>query len=224
MARARALQAEGAVTGWIVMAVLTLLTGGGLAIFVRGDKGALQFTAAALLLALAGYAWQGHPGFAGAPRVAPGRISLPDSEFAKTRGDMLGRFDQASAWLNMADSFQRRGDTQTAAELLQGAVRRTPDNPDLWVGYGNALLLHGGGIMNPAAELAFERAAALAPGHPAPRFFYGLALAQSGDYAAAERIWREIVAEAPPGAEYRAVVEERLRAIEQARAAGQIPR
>jgi cytochrome c-type biogenesis protein CcmH len=211
------------VTGWIVMAVLTLLTGGALFVFVRRDKGALQFTAAALLLALAGYGWQGRPGFGGAPRSAPERVQLPDSEFAKARGDMLGRFDQASAWLNMADGFQRRGDTQTAAELLQGAVRRTPGNPDLWVGYGNALLLHGGGRMNPAAQLAFDRALALAPGHPAPRFFMGLALAQSGDYAGAERIWRAIVANAPPDAEYRRVVEERLRVIEEARAAGQIP-
>jgi cytochrome c-type biogenesis protein CcmH len=212
------------VTGWVLMIALTLVTAGGLYAFVRRERGAVQFTAAALLLALAGYSWQGHPGFGGAPKSGPARVRLPDSEFARTREDMLGRFDQASAWLNMADGFQRRGNTQLAAELLQGAVRRTPGNPDLWVGYGNALLLHGGGRMNPAAQLAFERAASLAPGHPAPRFFYGLALAQSGDYAAAERIWRAIVAEAPAGAEYRAVVEQRLRAIEQARAAGQIPR
>ncbi|HYJ53880.1 MAG TPA: tetratricopeptide repeat protein [Allosphingosinicella sp.] len=211
-------------TGWILMAVLTLVTGGGLFVFVRRDKGALQFTAAALLLALAGYSWQGHPGFGGAPKSAPDHVELPDTEFAKARGDMLGRFDQASAWLNMADSFQRRGNTQLAAELLQGAVQRTPGNPDLWVGYGNALVLHGGGMMSPAAQLAFQRAADLAPGHPAPRFFYGLALAQGGDYAGAERIWREIVANAPPDAEYRRIVEERLRAIEEARAAGQIPR
>jgi len=211
------------VTGWLIMAALTLATAGGLFVFVRRDKGALQFTAAALLLALAGYAWQGHPGYAGAPKTAPAHVQLPDSEFAKTRGDMLGRFDQASAWLNMADAFQRRGDTRTAAELLQGAVRRTPDNPDLWVGYGNALVLHGGGMMSPAAQLAFQRAATLAPNHPAPRFFYGLALAQGGNYAEAERIWRAIVAEAPPDAEYRRIVEERLQALEQARAAGQIP-
>lgn len=210
--------------GWIVMALLTLATGGALYVFVRRDKGALQFTGAALLLALAGYSWQGHPGFEGAPKSRPEHVQLPDSEFAKTREDMLGRFDQASAWLNMADSFQRRGDTQTAAELLQGAVRRTPDNPDLWVGFGNALVLHGGGMMSPAAQLAFQRAANLAPGHPAPRFFYGLALAQGGNYDEAERIWRQIVAEAPPDADYRRIVEERLRAIEQARASGEIPR
>jgi cytochrome c-type biogenesis protein CcmH len=210
--------------GWAIMAVLTLAAGAGLYLFVRADKGALQFTAAALLLALAGYAWQGHPAYPGAAKAAPGRQQLPDSDFAKTREDMLGRFDQASAWLSMADSFQRRGDTQSAAELLQGAVQRTPNNPDLWVGLGNALVVHGGGMMSPAAQLAFDRAARLAPNHPGPRFFYGLALAQGGNYAEAERIWRELLAAAPPDAEYRRIVEERLAALEQARAAGQIPR
>jgi cytochrome c-type biogenesis protein CcmH len=209
--------------GWIAMIVLTLLAGAGLFVFVRRDTGALQFTAAALLLALAGYAWQGHPGFAGAPKAAPGRQQLPDSDFAKTREDMLGRFDQASAWLTIADGFQRRGDTRSAAELLQNAVHRSPDNADLWVGYGNALVMHGGGMMSPAAQLAFQRAAALAPDHPAPRFFYGLALAQGGNYDAAERIWRELIANAPADAPYRRIVEERLQALAQARASGQIP-
>jgi len=209
--------------GWAVMILLTLFAGGGLYFHVRADKGALQFTAAALMLALAGYAWQGRPGEPGAPKAAPGRQALPDSDFANAREDMLGRFDQAAAWLNMADSFQRRGDTQSAAELLQGAVQRTPNNPDLWVGLGNALVVHGGGLMSPAAQLAFDRAARLAPGHPGPRFFYGLALAQGGNYDGAERIWRELLATAPPQAEYRRIVEQRLEALAQARASGQIP-
>lgn len=210
--------------GWVFALALALLVGAGLFVFVRRDIGALQLSAAALLVALAGYSWQGHPGFAGAPKAPPGRQQLPDSAFAETREDMLGRFDRAWAWLNMADAFQRRGDTRTAAELLQGAVRRNPDNADLWVGYGNALVMHGGGMMSPAAQLAFQRAATLAPNHPAPRFFYGLALAQGGNYDEAERIWRELIANAPPGAEYRRIVEERLRQLQQARASGQIPR
>ena len=44
----------------------------------------------------------------------------------------------------------------------------------LWVGLGNALADHAG-TMTPAAELAFARAAELAPGYPAPPFFLGLA-------------------------------------------------
>ena len=208
---------------WILAVALALLVGAGLFVFVRRDAGALQLTAAALLVALAGYSWQGHPGFAGAPKAPPGRQQRPDSEFAKTREDMLGRFDRAWALLNMADGFQRRGDTEDAARLLEGAVGRHPGDVELWIGYGNALVAHGGGMMNPAAQLAFQRAAQLAPDHPAPRFFYGLALAQSGNYDAAERIWRELLADAPPDSQYRRIVEERLQQLQQARAAGQLP-
>jgi cytochrome c-type biogenesis protein CcmH/NrfG len=209
--------------GWVAMLVLAALVGAGLWYFLRPDKGALQFAAAALLFALAGYAWQGHPGMAGAPKAAPPHHELPDSEFTQLRGDLLGRFDRASAWLTMAEGFQRRGDTRTAVEVIKAGLRDSPTDPDLWVGLGNALVVHGGGMMNPAAQYAFQRAQAIAPDHPGPRFFYGLALAQAGNFDQAERIWRQLLAEAPAGAAYRQAIEERLQALDQARAMGEIP-
>lgn len=209
--------------GWIMMAVPALLVALGLGLFLRRDKGAVQFLAAALLLALAGYSWQGHPGLPGAPKRAPARQQLPDSDFATLRGDLLGRFDRAWTWMNMADGYQRRGDSEGAARVLQQAVRLNPRSADLWVAYGYALVVHGGGMMSPAAQLAFSRAARIAPAHPGPRFFYGLALAQGGNYDEAERVWRALLPAVPPGSQYRAAIEERLQAIAQARASGQIP-
>jgi cytochrome c-type biogenesis protein CcmH/NrfG len=209
--------------GWAIMIVATLLVGAGLGYFLRRDKGAVQFLAAVLLLALAGYSWQGHPGFAGAPKPAVVRQALPDSDFANLRGDLLGRFDRAWTWMNLADGYQRRGDSEGAARVLRQALRGNPRNADLWVAYGYALVVHGGGQMSPASQLAFSRAAQIAPDHPGPRFFYGLALAQGGNYDEAERIWREVLAAVPADSQYRPVIEERLRAIAQARATGQIP-
>ena len=78
-------------------------------------------------------------------------------------------------------------------------------------------------MMSPAAQLAFSRAARIAPGHPGPRFFYGLALAQGGNYDEAERIWRALLPGLPPGSPWRSAIEERLQAITQARASGRIP-
>ena len=131
------------------------------------DKGALQFLAAALLLALAGYAWQGRPGIAGAPKAPPERQQLPDSDFAKTREDMLGRFDRACV---LADHGRRlpapRRHRRAPPRCSSARSARNPRNPDLWVGLGNALVVHGGGMMSPAAQLAFDRAARLAPDHP----------------------------------------------------------
>src|SRR3546814_13836269 len=96
---------------------------------------------------------------------------------------MLGEFDVAAHWLTIADSYHRRGDTLNAAGVIGSALREHPNNADLWVGLGNALVLHADGMMTPAAELAFQHAAAIAPDHPGPKFFYGLVLAQAGTSA-----------------------------------------
>ena len=209
--------------GWVLFLFVAFCLLAGLWRFGRLNGAALQFLGAALFLALAGYAWQGRPSLAGAPKARAGAERQADSEFARTRGDMLGQFDVAARWLGMADSYQRGGDTRGAAQIIQSGLRNNPREADLWVGLGNALVLHADGLMTPAAELAFRRAERIAPGHPAPRFFYGLALAQGGRFDEAERLWREVLASAPADASWRPMIEQRLRAIEDARAAGQLP-
>lgn len=210
--------------GWIVMLVLALLVAGGLWRWARGDMGLVQFLGAALLLALAGYAWQGRPGFAGAPKAPPTATEpVPDSAFAEMRPDLMGQFNNAAHWLSLAESYQRTGNTREGVEIIQNALRRTPNNADLWVGLGNALVQHADGLMTPAAELAFDRALQIAPDHPGPRFFYGVALAQGGRFDEAEQTWRQLLDSAPPSATWRGAIQEQLDALAQARASGRIP-
>ncbi|HEY0149319.1 MAG TPA: tetratricopeptide repeat protein [Allosphingosinicella sp.] len=208
--------------GWIILLALALALLVALWRFARLEKGPLQFLIAALLLAMAGYAWQGNPGFAGAPRSAAETKRIPPNPFDDVRRDVFGGYDAADRWLTIAASYQRRGDTRSGAAVIRSALRAHPRSATLWTGYGNALMLHGGGAISPAADLAFRRAIVLAPKHPAPRLFYGMALLTGGRFAEAERVWRETLALAPPNAGYRAGLEQQLAAIAQARAAGQI--
>lgn len=208
--------------GWLTLIILALLVFAALWWFVK-DKAARQLLGAALFVALAGYAWQGRPTLAGSPKAPPARQEVPESQFAQMRQELLGRFDSASRWLTMAEGYQRSGDTRTAVEIIQAGLRESPRDADLWVGLGNALVIHANGMMSPSAQLAFQRAAEIAPDHPGPAFFYGLALAQGGNYAEAERVWRQLLASAPPSATYRQAIEDRLRALEEARARGEIP-
>ena len=90
--------------------------------------------------------------------------------------------------------------------ILENATHRYPGSVQLWIGLGNALVDHAHGL-TPPAELAFRRAAELAPGHPAPAFFYGLAMARSGNPQAAVAVWREVLANAPADASWRPLVE-----------------
>jgi cytochrome c-type biogenesis protein CcmH len=204
--------------GWIFLLVVAAAAFVAIWRVARLDTAGMQLLGAALLFAIAGYAWQGHPGWPGSPKHGVEQKAVPSSAFAAMRRDMLGRFDTADRWLTIAESYGREGDTRGAADIIRAGLEAHPDNATLWVGYGNALVMHAGGLMTPAAELAFQRAAKLAPDHPGPKFFYGLSLAQSGRLDEAETIWRALLATAPPDAKWRVQVEQQLQVLEQARA------
>ena len=93
-----------------------------------------------------------------------------------------------------------------ARNRIQSAIRAHPQDPELWTGFGNALVDHNH-MLTPAARVAFARAIALAPNYPGPRFFFGRALLRSGDRAGALEQWRTILAKAPPKASWRATLE-----------------
>ncbi|HEU0134048.1 MAG TPA: tetratricopeptide repeat protein [Allosphingosinicella sp.] len=204
--------------GWLLL--LLLVVGAFVAIwrFAGLDRAGLQFLASALLLACAGYAWQGSPGRAGSSKAAAERPPLPQTAFATLRKDMFGQFDTADRWLSMSERYLGQGDTRQAAGLIRSALRAHPDNAILWTGYADALVLHGDGALGPAADLAFRRAVSLAPKHPGPRIFFGIALAQNGRFEEAEARWREALALSPADAPWREGLQRQIEMVAQARA------
>lgn len=195
--------------GWLVLLILFALSLAALRLLgVRG--GLLTAGAAALLLGASGYALQGQPDMPGSPaRGSEGGDVFPLTE---ARHAFFGQFTPAESWLRMSEALARDGQSADAVGILQNAVRRYPGDPQLWIGLGNALVDHGRGL-TPPAELAYQRAAAMAPGHPAAPFFYGLALARSGDRAGALAQWKQILATAPPKASWRPLVEQGVAAL-----------
>ena len=205
-------------SGWILIVLLAALVLLALWRLAALDRTGLQLVASALLLALAGYAWQGRPDLSGRPTRPPAEaaVELPDGGLPELRRQMFGRFSSSERWLILADSYQRRGDTRSAVGAARSGIRAHPRNATLWVGLGNALIAHSGGMLTPAAELAYRRSIELAPNHPGPKFFFGLALAQNGKLEAGERLWTEALAEAPPTVEWRPLVEGQLELLRQA--------
>jgi cytochrome c-type biogenesis protein CcmH len=195
--------------GWITLLLLACVS---LAVLrVSGLRGGfLTAGAAALLLGAAGYALQGSPTLPSAPaRSGEGHEILPLTE---ARHAFYGYFTPAEPWLRMSEALERDGKSEDAVGILENAVRRYPGDPQLWIGLGNALVDHARGL-TPPAELAYKRAEEAAPGHPGATFFYGLALARSGDREAAVAMWQQILKGAPADAGWRPLVERGIAAL-----------
>ncbi|MEM8918626.1 MAG: tetratricopeptide repeat protein [Pseudomonadota bacterium] len=202
--------------GWLILLGFLLVLFGALLWLGKLPRQAWELTGAALLLAVAGYAWQGNPKMAGVSIEPTEKPNSFDDSNIDARNELGDRFGDAREWLIFSDALNRGGKHGAAANYLRNGVKEHPDDPDLWVGLGNALVVHADGIITPAAQFAFQRAAEISPAHPGPPFFLGMAYAQSGNIDQARAIWTELLERSTEDAPWRADLESRLAAMERA--------
>lgn len=186
-----------------------------LAAFVlKAPRGGWEAIGAALFAGIAGYALQGSPGEPGSPTRAAEAPGQDGAAMVAARQAMTGGQVQGQRLLIIADGLARQGQFGDAAGILRGAVEANPRDGEAWLALANALVGHAGGTLSPAALVAFQRAADVAPENPGPPFFLGLALAQSGHLAEARRIWGELAARSPKAAPWQADLAQRLGALD----------
>ncbi len=208
-------------TGWIMAVGLAIVTMLALFFVGRVPRRAREITVAALLLGLAGYAWQGNPGLAGAPRQsAESKTTTFDEGLTAQRRALAERYGPAGQWLMLSDGLGRQGKSKEAANVLLSGLRQTPDDPNLWLGLGNALIVHSDGVISPSAEFAYRRAMAIDGKAIAPRFFYGLALARNGQLQAARGLWAPLADELPDGSRLKKELQQNVARIDAMMAAG----
>jgi cytochrome c-type biogenesis protein CcmH len=201
--------------GWLFALAFALSALAGLGWLGRLSRSGLELALASALIGIAGYIWQGSPSQAGTPVVVKAAGMAPQDRAALTARQMtMNRYGDAARVVEFADTLDRLGLTREAVIAVKTGLRKEPNNVDLWVALGNALVVHGGNTLSPAAEYAFQRGAQLSPDHPAPAFFLGQALAQSGKVKEAGEVWRGLLARTPPNAAWRRNLEEQLAAID----------
>lgn len=199
---------------WVLILAVALSIFLALVLVFKLPRSGWELVGTALCVGVAGYGLQGHPDFAGAPKAAVENEKIADEALLKQRQQMGETFGKGQNWLILADGLVRNGQFGAAAQVLGKAVRENPNDADLWVALGNALVGHGDGTITPPARMAFERAAQISPEHPAPPFFFGLALAQSGRLPEARVIWADLLKRAPADAPWRADLEARIKRID----------
>jgi cytochrome c-type biogenesis protein CcmH len=200
---------------WVIILAIAVAVFAVLVFVLKLPRAGWEIAGAALLFGLAGYAMQGHPGQPGAPKAAVENQHTADAELLHQRQQMGDKFGEGQSWLVVSDALAREGQFRAAADFLGQAVRKHPDDADLWVALGNALTGHSDGAITPAAQFAFRRAAVINPDHPGPPFFMGLALAQSGHLVEARAMWADLLKRTPEGAPFRTDLAARLGRLDQ---------
>lgn len=208
---------------WVIVLGVAAIVFAALVLVGRLPRAGWEVTGAALLFGLAGYALQGHPAEAGAPTPAVENAAVADAALLKERQAMGSAFGKGRSWLILADGLTRQGQYRAAADVLAKAAQENPDDADIEVALGNALVGHSEGLITPAAQYAFRRAAMIDPNHPGPPFFMGLAMAQSGRLADARALWVDLLARSPADAPYRQDLAMRLTRLDQMMAASGMP-
>lgn len=200
--------------GWVALGLITFAVMGGL--WLLGLPRLVWSTVgAALMLGCAGYALQGRPGLADAAPKPQTQSIETAPELIALRGAMWGKYTEEAAYEVAFDALLKVGDSANAVKLAIGGVTKFPNSAELWTDLGSALVTHDGGNMSPTARFAFDRAIAIAPQHPAPRFFKGLGHVQSGQFAEGRADWVKALALTQPNAPYRPAIAERIAVLDQ---------
>jgi cytochrome c-type biogenesis protein CcmH len=197
---------------WLMIIGLTVGVGIVLLRWAKIDLSGQQLIAAFLMLGLAGYAWQGRPEAGGSPVSARNPRVAEDGN---VRRFLSTGFGTSADTLGYSDAWLKVGRPDLAVRVIKKGLDSNRANPDLWVALGGAMTRASDGVVTPAAQFAFDKAAALDPKHPGPRFFNGLSATQAGNMEEAARIWVSLYDETPPGALWRQDLEQRLTALSQ---------
>ena len=188
-------------SGYIPLALFGLLAFAALVV-LRLPKMLWSFAGAALFLGAAGYAWQGRPGVAAYNATAATQPIAVEPAMIALRDRLMGRYTGDGAYLIASDAMLRTGDTAAATQVVLGGIRAFPSSFILWTQLGTNLALHDGDQMSPPALAAFRQAIRLAPKHPAPFYYMGLAYVRAGNLPAALPLWKRAAALSVPGSEY----------------------
>ncbi|MCH8861433.1 MAG: c-type cytochrome biogenesis protein CcmI [Proteobacteria bacterium] len=173
-----------------------------------------KVAAAVALLVLAAatvlYAERGEPGLVSLPLGRSAQAD-PQVDLGPAMGQIETRLAQLEAklatdpdnlegWSMLGRSYRVLGRTYAAADAYGRAVALAPGNVELRLVQAELLVELLDGLIGPAARLVFTQIQEIDPGHPAPRFYLGLAAYQDNNIRGAIEIWRGLEQDSPADA------------------------
>ncbi len=160
------------------------------------------------------YARLGQPMLADEPlasrKVAPQTDGGIEAAVAAVEARLTAEPDDGKGWAVIAPVYMRLERYSDAAHAYAEALRILGEDPIRRAAYGEALVAAAGGVVTDEARQAFDRALADQPGQPQARYYVALAAEQDGKKEDAIRDYQALLADSPPDAPWRSVVNARL--------------
>jgi cytochrome c-type biogenesis protein CcmH len=163
------------------------------------------------------YLMLGSPNIPGAPLAeraqAPRDGRSIEELVAQVEQRATANPDDGRAWEVLAPVYMRLGRFEDSARAWRNAIRLNGATASRETDYGEALVAAANGMITVEAKAAFDRALALDKEDVKTRFYLGLAADQDGKRAEAEKIWRDLLTNAPPDAPWVPMVRQQLARI-----------
>lgn len=160
------------------------------------------------------YLTLGSPQLPGQPLAA--RLQVPDqansiaSQITRVERHLEQTPDDGRGWEVIAPVYMRLGRFDDAVRALRNAIRLNGPSSEREAEFGEAQVAAANGVVTAEAKDALERALALDGQNVMARFYMGMAADQDGRHADADKIWRELLASAPPDAPWIEVVRQAI--------------
>lgn len=123
----------------------------------------------------------------------PGMDPNVDEAIRRLADRLEGEPENVAGWTLLARSYAAMGRFTDSIDAYRRALAAEPENNDLTVGLGEAMVYASGdGLVSPPALKLFESVVARDPGNPFAQYYIGLANAQAGNLQLAMDIWTGI--------------------------------
>jgi cytochrome c-type biogenesis protein CcmH len=146
-------------------------------------------------------------------KVTPQTDGGIEAAVAAVEARLIAKPDDGKGWAVIAPVYMRLERYPDAAHAYAEALRLLGEEPLRRAAYGEALVAVAGGVVTDDARQAFERALAEQPGQPQARYYVALATEQDGKKADAIRAYQALLADSPPDAPWRSMVNAHLAAL-----------
>lgn len=160
-----------------------------------------------------------------APRSVDTAVPPPTPELqplADAAKQLAAKLDanpsDATGWAQLGDLYLTLQRFEEAATALEQAIQQNADPKLTQSRYGEALTQMAEGQVTPDAAGALRKGLAADPADPRARFYLALAAAEAGRIDEAIADWNQLLAEAPPDAGWRQMVEQTIAAAQRAKA------